>query len=171
MTGRAEATRQLEHELGMLARRLKRVVAERAGEVHPDLQPSSYWMFTHLAESGPLRASALVEAFDLDKGAVSRHVQHLLDIGLLDRTPDPEDGRATLLSVTAEGARRLAAVDEHRRAWFAQVLGDWSDAELAGFAGELARYNATIDQARARGARAVVPPDPAAAEHPPHPRG
>ena len=147
MSTRADATRRLERELSVLVRRLKRVVGERSREVHPDLQPASYWMFTHLAEQGPLRASSLVEALDVDKGAVSRHVQHLLDLGLVNRCPDPEDGRATLISVSREGARRLADVDEHRRAWFAGVLGEWGDGELAAFADELARYNATIDAA------------------------
>ena len=148
MSSRAASTRRLERELGVLVRRLKRVVGERSRELHPDLQPASYWMFTHLAEQGPLRASALVETLDIDKGAVSRHVQHLIDLGLVDRTPDPEDGRATLISVTPEGARRLADVDEHRRAWFSGALGEWDDDELRAFAEDLARYNETIDRAR-----------------------
>lgn len=155
MSGRSEATRALEHELGVLIRRVKRVMIERTREVHPDMQPAAYWMFTHLWEHGPLRASALVEAFEVDKGAVSRLLQHLIDLGLVERTPDPEDGRATLLSLSQEGSRRLSDVDEHRRAWFDGVLGDWADDELADFAADLSRYNATIERARAE--RAAPP--------------
>ena len=47
----------------------------------------------------------------MDKGAVSRQVQHLVDLGLVDRQPDPDDGRATLLAASADGAvARLADV-------------------------------------------------------------
>ncbi len=149
MSNRTESTRRLERELGVLVRRLKRVVSERSREVHPDLQPGSYWMFVHLAEQGPLRASAIAEVLEIDKGAVSRHVQHLLDLGLVDRSPDPDDGRATQLRVSDEGARRLTQVDDQRRRWFEEVLGEWSDTDLEGFAAEMARYNTTVDRARA----------------------
>lgn len=148
-TDRVEATRTLERELSTLIRRLKRVVGERAREVHPELQPAAYWILTHLGQHGSLRAAAIADHLELDKGAVSRHLQHLLDLDLLVRTPDPDDGRATLLSLSDDGARRLTDVDEHRRAWFDEVLGSWSDAELTGFAAELSRYNRTLEQARA----------------------
>ncbi len=148
-TDRTTATRTLERELSTLIRRLKRVVAERAVEVHPDLQPAAYWILTHLEHHGSQRAATVAEHLELDKGAVSRHVQHLLDLGLLDRTPDPDDGRATLLALSEDGARRLSAVDQHRRQWFGEALGSWDDDELAGFAAGLSRYNRTLEQARA----------------------
>lgn len=148
-TRRAEATRTLELELSTLIRRLKRVVGERAHDIHPELQPAAYWILTILWHRGSLRAAAVADELELDKGAVSRHVQHLLDLDLLDRTPDPDDGRATLLSLSAEGERRLNSVDEQRRRWFDEVLGSWSDEELAGFAAEMSRYNRTLEAARA----------------------
>ena len=72
--------------------------------------------------------------------------QHLIDLGLVERTPDPADGRATLLSTTDEAVRRMEDVAEHRRQWLDEQLGDWSDADLAGFARELGRYNAALSQ-------------------------
>lgn len=149
LTDRTTATRTLERELSTLIRRLKRVVAERAAEVHPELQPAAYWILTHLEHHGSQRAATVADHLELDKGAVSRHVQHLLDLGLLDRSPDPADGRATLLSLSEDGARRLSTVDQHRRQWFDEVLGSWDDDEIAGFADDLSRYNRTLEQARA----------------------
>lgn len=143
-TGRADGLRQLEQEVGVLVRRVRRVVHERARAVHPDLQPVSYLMLGYLLHDGPVRASALSVAFDMDKGSVSRQVQTLLDLGLLDRTPDPADGRATLLSVSDEGRRRLADVADHRRKLLAERLGDWSEADLDQFVGLLSRYNAAL---------------------------
>jgi len=144
---RVDSLRQLEQEMGVVVRRLKRVIGERARAVHADLQPAAYLMLTHVEAHGPVRASALAETFDVDKGAVSRQVNHLIDLGLLSGERDPEDGRATLLSVTAEGVRRLAEVIEHRRALLDQRLGDWSADDLAAFVDDLSRYNAALESA------------------------
>lgn len=143
---RGESLRKLEHEMGVLIRRVKRVIGVRARSVHEDLQPASYLMLTYLAETGPLRSSAIAETFDIDKGAISRQVQHLLDLGLVDRSPDPADGRATLVSASPEALRRLADVIDHRRKWVDERLGDWSSQELAGFAEALGRYNEALNR-------------------------
>jgi len=142
--GRAESLRHLEQEVGVLVRRVRRVVGGRARSVHPDLQPVSYLMLGYLLHEGSVRASALSTAFDMDKGSVSRQVQHLLDLGLLDRTPDPDDGRATLLSVSEDGRRRLGDVAAHRRKLLAERLGDWTAEDLDEFVGLLSRYNAAL---------------------------
>jgi len=145
---RVDSLRLLEQEVGVLVRRVKRVIGERARAVHESLQPAAYLMLSYVAEHGPVRASALVDVFHIDKGAISRQVGHLLELGLVERTPDPEDGRATLLSVTDEAVQRMQAVAEHRRRALSDQLADWTDEELADLAGTLRRYNATLDQPR-----------------------
>lgn len=142
---REEAVRQLEQEFGVLLRRIRRVIGERARQVHPGLQASGYLMLGYVREHGPLRASVMCTVFDLDKGAVSRQVQHLLDLGLVAREPDPSDGRATLISVTDEAVRRMDAVDAERREGLADKLGGWSVAELVELAESLERYNASLE--------------------------
>lgn len=143
-TARPDALRELEREVGVLIRRVRRVISERARLVHPDLQSSSYLMLGYVVDHGPLRASAMSTIFDVDKGAISRQVQHLVDLGLVDRTPDPDDGRATLISVSDEGARRFRDVTEHRRKWFDERLGDWTAEEILAFAGTMHRYNQAL---------------------------
>ncbi|PWN02053.1 MarR family transcriptional regulator [Nocardioides silvaticus] len=143
-TARPDALRELEREVGVLIRRVRRVIGERARLVHPDLQSSSYLMLGYVVDHGPLRASAMSTIFDVDKGAISRQVQHLVDLGLVDRTPDPDDGRATLISVSDEGARRFRDVTEHRRKWFDERLGDWTADEILAFAGTMHRYNQAL---------------------------
>lgn len=143
-TARPDALRELEREVGVLIRRVRRVIGERARLVHPDLQSSSYLMLGYVVDHGPLRASAMSTIFDVDKGAISRQVQHLVDLGLVDRTPDPDDGRATLISVSDEGARRFRDVTEHRRKWFDERLGDWTAEEILAFAGTMHRYNQAL---------------------------
>lgn len=141
---RAENVRALEHEVGVLIQRVRRAIIERARAVHPDLQKMSYLMLAHLAESGPQRSSALAETFGVDKAVVSRQVQHLADLALVERTPDPDDGRAMLLSASEEGRRRLGEVRKQRRQRLDERLEDWSDADLASLVDALGRYNRTL---------------------------
>jgi DNA-binding MarR family transcriptional regulator len=141
---RTETVRALEHEVGVLIRRVRRAIGERARLVHPDLQPMSYLLLAHLAETGPMRSSTLAETFGADKGAVSRQVQHLSSLGLLDKAPDPKDGRATLLSPSNDARRRLDEVTQQRRRRLDERLGDWSDDDLGALVAALGRYNRTL---------------------------
>jgi DNA-binding MarR family transcriptional regulator len=129
----------------VLIRRVRRVIGERARAVHPELAAATYLLLAHVAETGPLRASALVDDMGLDKGAVSRQVTHLVELGLLERSQDPDDGRATLLAASDDARERLATVGRQRSERFGQRLSDWSEADLADFADRLAHYNAALD--------------------------
>ncbi|MGA8848095.1 MAG: MarR family winged helix-turn-helix transcriptional regulator [Nocardioides sp.] len=147
LSDRACSLRALEHEVGVMLRRVRRVIGVRAQMVHPDLQPASYLILSSVADSGPVRASELVELFDSDKGAVSRQVGHLLHLGLLVKERDPDDARAWLISVTDEATRRMADVVEHRHKLLDEGLADWSDAQLDAFVSDLGRYNAALNDA------------------------
>jgi len=145
---RGEQLRRLEAEVGVLIRRIRKVIHERAQAVHEDMQPASYLLLAWLAGEGPVRASAIAESFGIDKGAISRQIQHLVDLGLVTRSPDPDDGRATLVAASADAVRRMADVAEHRRKWMDEQLGDWSAAELSDFVDTLGRYNEALDPSR-----------------------
>jgi DNA-binding MarR family transcriptional regulator len=145
VTSRADTLGLLEREVGVLIRRIKRVIGERARAVHPDLQPASYLILSWLADEGPLRAATMAESFDIDKGAVSRQLAHLVELGLVTRVPDPEDGRAMLVAASEDAQRRLADVAAHRRKWLDEQLGDWSAEELGSFVETLGRYNQALN--------------------------
>lgn len=135
----------LEAEMAVLMRRGRRMIAMRAQMVHPDLVPSSYLVLSVVGERGPLRASQVAEFFDMDKGAVSRQVQHLVDLGLVVRTPDPADRRATALAATEDARERLAAVRGMRRELLRGRLDGWEHDALSSFVADLARYNTTLE--------------------------
>lgn len=143
---RSDSLRSLEHEVGVMIRRVRRVIGERARTVHPDLQPASYLILSHVAQSGPVRASTLVELFDIDKGAISRQVGHLLELGLLRKEPDPADARAWLISLTDEAQSRMSDVSDHRRKLLDENLADWDAAELEAFVADLTRYNRALNR-------------------------
>lgn len=140
-----ETLRALEHEMSVLVRRIRRVIAERARMLHPELSPVAYSVLMALSDSGPRRASDLVEIFSIDKGAVSRQVQALLELGLIERSPDPEDRRAMILAISEEGQRRLANIASARRHEVGQRLEEWDADELRAFVSSLARYNSALE--------------------------
>jgi DNA-binding MarR family transcriptional regulator len=142
---RDEQLRRLEGEVGVLIRRIRRVIHERARAVHEDMQPTSYLLLAWLIDEGPVRASAIAENFGIDKGAISRQIQHLDDLGLVTRAPDPDDGRASLIAASDDAVHRMSDVADHRRKWLDEQLGGWSAAELSEFVDSLARYNSALN--------------------------
>lgn len=143
-SARYDDLRRIEAEVGTLIRRVKRVMGERAREIHPDLHPMTYFILTHLAQNGPLRAADLSDAFGMDKGGVSRQVQTLVDLGLVERRPAAEDRRAILLDASDEGRSRLETMTRSRSDRFDERLSSWSDEDLAQFSQQLAAYNRAL---------------------------
>ena len=141
---RTEAVQTLEHEIAMLLRRVRRGIAERAGLVHAELNPTSYSLLLTLVDHGPRRARELAEMFALDKGAVSRVVHQLLELGFVERTQDPEDGRALILAATPAALARFEEARAGRRRRLEERLADWEATEISGLAGGLAKFNAAI---------------------------
>jgi DNA-binding MarR family transcriptional regulator len=140
---------ELEREIGLLLRRSRAISSRLAGQLHPDLDGAAFGLLALLQDAGPLRASDLVGRLGLDKSTVSRQVANLVGLGLIDRSADPDDGRALVLTPSEEGAARLAQIrDARRRLWEAD-LGDWPAEDVATLAELLHRLN-RIGDARAR---------------------
>lgn len=141
----AEPVREIERELLVLIRRVRRTSVENARRVHPELPPAAYPVLLYVADHGPTRASDVVDHLGTDKGAVSRQVAQLEQLGLVTRSCDPEDRRAQALVLTADGRARLDRLAAERRSEFARRLAAWSPEDLASFADQLSRYNATLE--------------------------
>ncbi len=59
------------------------------------------------AHPAGLRPGALSEIALVSKPRVAVHLRALEDEGLVERTPDPTDGRAAIVRITSAGRRRL----------------------------------------------------------------
>ena len=138
---------RLEREIGLLLRRSRAISARLARELHPDLDGAAYGLLALLADAGPLRASDLVARLGLDKSTVSRQVASLVALGMVDREPDPADGRAQVLRPSADGAARLAGIREARRARWEADMSGWPADDVATLGELLARLN-RIGEAR-----------------------
>jgi DNA-binding MarR family transcriptional regulator len=147
VTDKHEAFVRLEREIALLLRRARAISARLAGELHPDLDGAAYGLLALLQDTGPLRASDLVTRLGLDKSTVSRQISTLVDLGLVERTADPVDGRAQVLTPSAEGSARLAAIREVRRARWESDLASWPAEDVATLAELLGRLNG-IGEAR-----------------------
>ena len=79
-----------------------------------------------------------------DKSAVSRLIHQLETLGLVTRTPDPEDGRASLVVATAEGERRMESTRASDQAMLYQQLSSWDEAEVRRLAELLAKLNGAL---------------------------
>jgi DNA-binding MarR family transcriptional regulator len=143
-TGTRESFVRLERELGLLLRRARAVSAKNAAQLHPDLDPAALGLLALLQDAGPLRASDLVARLGLDKSTVSRQLTGLVDLGLVDRTPDPADGRAQVLRPSAEGASRLERIRAARRARLEEDLASWPAEDVARLGELLGRLNETM---------------------------
>jgi DNA-binding MarR family transcriptional regulator len=136
-----EAFVRLEREIGLLLRRSRAISARLARELHPDLDGAAYGLLALLRDAGPLRASSLVTRLGLDKSTVSRQIANLVDLGLVDRAPDPADGRAQVLTPSAEGSARLSRIREARRARWESDMADWPRDDVVRLGELLARLN------------------------------
>jgi DNA-binding MarR family transcriptional regulator len=92
----------------------------------------------------------------LDPSTVSRAVTTLVQHGLVRRTADPADGRASILRLTERGEVALRDTHDRYDALLAQALSGWSAADLATFCALLQRFaddltivtNPTLEAAR-----------------------
>ena len=132
---------RLEREIGLLLRRSRAISTRLAGQLHPDLDGAAYGLLALLEDAGPLRASDLVIRLGLDKSTVSRQVSTLVELGLVDRAADPADGRAQVLTPSAEGSARLAEIRDVRRARWETDLSGWPAEDVATLAELLSRLN------------------------------
>jgi len=122
---RTEAVRALEAEFGELINRFRRIIMENAHRVSPGMLPGAYKVFTTIVRRESITLSALAETLMSDKGQISRTVRELEQLGLIQRTPDPDDGRSSLLSPTPEGLERLAAARAPQESTLVDALEEW----------------------------------------------
>jgi MarR family transcriptional regulator, organic hydroperoxide resistance regulator len=107
-------------------------------------------LLMHLWDSGPVRQTELIAVLDSDSATITRMVQRLEKAGLVERTPDPHDGRATLVSSTPAGDAVRAKIEQMWHDLEASTVGDLPPATLTALVGTLAEVEANLAAAVAR---------------------
>jgi DNA-binding MarR family transcriptional regulator len=91
------------------------------------------WALGHLRRIGPCRPSALAASLGVDASTVTHRLQELERAGYLERVPDPTDGRACLVALSAEGRAAIERLGATRRALFDRLVAGWPDDERRAF--------------------------------------
>jgi DNA-binding MarR family transcriptional regulator len=109
----AHATREnLGYLLAKASQRWNELLAEGfAEEGFPEVRPSYGSVLIPLLEEDGLRMGEIARRARLTKQTITTLVRLCERDGLVERTPDPEDGRATIVSLTPH-ARRFEPVAE-----------------------------------------------------------
>ena len=111
-----DVARALRASIGLLLRRMRQVQAE--GEL---TLPESAAL-TRLDRGGPSTASALARLEQISPQSMGATLSALEARGLVERRPDPGDGRRVLLSVTSAGHQVLQSKRNARTEQMAQAL-------------------------------------------------
>jgi DNA-binding MarR family transcriptional regulator len=171
---RAEPTTALAERLRELVRVVKLLRQHRSAH-RPAIPPGLVGILMLVLEQsdrphpdgGPVagcQPKEIARRSGLDPSTVSRAAAALVSLGLVERRPDPRDGRAAILVVTDAGR---VAVDE-AVAWYADLLhrslADWNPADVDALTAGIARLVTDLERTAGSGAAPAHLPD-----HAPHP--
>ncbi|MEU8231090.1 MarR family transcriptional regulator [Actinoplanes sp. NPDC048791] len=138
------ALRVIETQVAMLMR-LGEATRRAAPRPHRALDRAAYVILRFLQEAGPQNVSAVATRLNLDGSTVTRQVGALHRDGLVVRTPDPLDGRGSVVAASERGLAQVDAVSKARREVYDEVLRDWTADERQELAGVLERLTRDMD--------------------------
>jgi DNA-binding MarR family transcriptional regulator len=115
----APAKEELAPRLRLAVTRMARRLRQEAGT---DLSPSQIAALATIERHGPLSPSEVADRERIKRPTATRVVRMLQGEGLIERVQDPEDGRASILSITSEGRALLRRLRARKTAYLAQRL-------------------------------------------------
>jgi DNA-binding MarR family transcriptional regulator len=94
----------LDEQIGFILRQVwQRHTAIFAREIGTNLTPTQWAALSKLAESGPCSQNQLGRLTAMDVATIKGVIDRLSARGLTETSPDPEDGRRLLVSLTRAG--------------------------------------------------------------------
>jgi DNA-binding MarR family transcriptional regulator len=118
-----EQAADLRRAVQRLARRLR---DERPRGPLTDVQRG---LLAQIADHGPQNAASLARRAHTTPQALTRPLSTLVEAGVLERTPDPRDGRQYVLTISPFGWTLLREDAAPRDAWLAAGLAELTEAE------------------------------------------
>jgi DNA-binding MarR family transcriptional regulator len=136
----------IETQVAMLMRLGEATRRSTGVQPHRALDRAAYVILRRLQQDGPLNVSVLAAALNLDGSTVTRQVTALQQDALIERRPDPRDGRGTVVAATPLGLERVEAVRQARRVLYGTVLSGYSPQEKQELADALDRFIGALDE-------------------------
>ncbi|MFF3610764.1 MarR family winged helix-turn-helix transcriptional regulator [Streptomyces sp. NPDC002580] len=112
----ARAAQDLRVAFSLLRRRIREVSEGQ------DLTPSQVSALTLVSKSGAATASALAATEGVRPQSMAATLAALDRYGLIQRNPDPGDGRRQLVTLTDAGRERVEGTRQARSEWLAQAF-------------------------------------------------
>ena len=112
-----------------VARRLRGQSREALLPLH--VTPSQSRALNELRQHGGMRPGELAEHLRIAPRSATEVVDDLQSQGLVERRPDPDDRRATLVELTAKGTEAAQAIRAARQSEAERFFGVLSDADRA----------------------------------------
>jgi DNA-binding MarR family transcriptional regulator len=135
-----------------LAARLRLAITRTARrlrqEAGTDLSPSQLAALATIERHGPLAPSDLAERERIRRPTATRVLSRLVEAGLVERIPDPADGRSAIVSVSSEGRALLRRLRRRKTAYLATRIRDLPPQDLS----VLARATEVLESILARDA-------------------
>ena len=134
----------------LLARRWRRALDARLAEA--GLTDATWAPLVHLDETGGgLSQKSLAALVGVDGSSLVRVIDILVTRGLVERRPDPADGRTRRIHLTPEGHSRVALIRAELARAEETILADLSDGEIAEMLDRFDRIEARFDAAETQG--------------------
>ena len=124
-----ETRDRLTSSVAQLVRTGRHVSTRAATQLYGELPSFGWALLVPLQRDGDQRCSALALQVGVDVSVASRQLAVLERLGYVERRPDPQDGRASLLRLTAAGAQALDATRTLRAEWALTALAGWDESE------------------------------------------
>lgn len=148
-------------ELDEIVRALLSIVrAVHKGFESMALDKGALMVLTSIRHFGKTRPSAVAEFCGLDISTISRHIKKLEEDALVERSPDPADGRAHLMRLSAKGTAMLAHAEQVRREELGSAISGWDEENRRELRTILGRLAEDLQTTAARPAHAVPHPTP-----------
>jgi DNA-binding MarR family transcriptional regulator len=125
-TSLTDLAAQLRMSIVRTARRLRQ---EAAGETG-GLTPTSTAALATIEHHGPLTPSELAQIERVKRPTATRTLGCLEREGLVERTPDPADGRSSLVAINSAGRERLRRLRGRKNAYLARRMRELSAADV-----------------------------------------
>ena len=120
---------ELAAQLRLMVARLNRTLLKKAGA--NQLSLSHTCVLIRLEREGPNSVSELARAEGMRPQSMSEIIAELDTAGLIRGTPDPADGRRTVISLTDAGWDAIKLSRAERQDWLVHMIGaKFSTAEL-----------------------------------------
>ena len=109
---------------------------------------AAQWQVLGFLEDGPATAAEVARRRGLRRQSVQETVNRLLRNGMLDRTPNPADARAPLLTLTRRARAALRELGEVQVAWAEEIATEVPLEDLETTLRTLRRLRAVAGQPR-----------------------